>query len=889
MHQGHTAPLRGREAQLAVADRRMSAVAGGGRGVLLLDGPAGVGKSRLIAELVRRAGPSSVRTLRADAVTGPGAPFAPLLAATLGADPPVGDARTLRALSERPGAAFWVLDGLRSALRAAGPLVIVLDDMHGADADTTAAIRTLAADPALLWVLSGRRAQARPHVRELWAQLERDGAEAMTLSTLGGAASVRVVEDFVRAIARPPLLELAGAAGGNPYWILELLRGLDEEGRLPVAGGTATVTGAGLPRRVATAVGDRVHALSPIARKLVRMAAVLPRRFTTAHLAAMLRAWPADLIEPLDEAVRADLLTVDGRNLRFGHDLLRRGARAALPGSLRRALEREAADVLLRTGDAPAEAAALLARTVLPGDRAAIDTLRAAARTARDPAAASDLLVRTLDVLPPDDEARGPVIVEALVQSHRAARFERTRELAGRARAELLPAEQNAELLLHLSTMADRPAGERAADNRAALALRGTTPRLRGRHHAWLACNLVLDGDLAEADRLARAASTGAGAGLARLVVASVHAARGAGTLASAELDRLLSEPPEPDDPHAGLHGLLTANLLHHLGRTGDATAAFTESLRQARRDHDGPLQGLCTQLSAMAHLMSGRLDESRALALGSAADLAPALRMTTIAALAHYLGDPGLARTAVSLAKQLRTGEGLVERRWATRVLAADAAARADAGTAARLLRDDPLLPAAPPLPTDLAFLTMATRVALTAADAGLLERCTAAAVTLEQGAADAPAFAAAAAQIHGMIAGDAEQLLTAAKLQNAAGRPLLAASAIEDAGGADHLTQALEIYEEAGAAGDAQRVRKSLREQGRRRPARPDSGWASLTTSELKVVRLIATGTTNRRAAEQLSLSPHTVNTHVRHVFTKLGVTSRVQLAHLLRDNGG
>ena len=68
-----------------------------------------------------------------------------------------------------------------------------------------------------------------------------------------------------------------------------------------------------------------------------------------------------------------------------------------------------------------------------------------------------------------------------------------------------------------------------------------------------------------------------------------------------------------------------------------------------------------------------------------------------------------------------------------------------------------------------------------------------------------------------------------------------------------------------------------------------RSADGWASLTDAELKVVRLVAAGATNRTAAQQLFLSPHTVSTHVRHAFAKLGIRSRVQLANILRDNDG
>jgi len=60
------------------------------------------------------------------------------------------------------------------------------------------------------------------------------------------------------------------------------------------------------------------------------------------------------------------------------------------------------------------------------------------------------------------------------------------------------------------------------------------------------------------------------------------------------------------------------------------------------------------------------------------------------------------------------------------------------------------------------------------------------------------------------------------------------------------------------------------------------------SLTDSELKVVHLIAEGSTNRTVAQQLHLSPHTVKTHVRHAFAKLGISSRVELTQLIRGSG-
>ena len=68
---------------------------------------------------------------------------------------------------------------------------------------------------------------------------------------------------------------------------------------------------------------------------------------------------------------------------------------------------------------------------------------------------------------------------------------------------------------------------------------------------------------------------------------------------------------------------------------------------------------------------------------------------------------------------------------------------------------------------------------------------------------------------------------------------------------------------------------------QRGRGQRKRPTSGWASLTPTELDVVRLVSDGLANNDIAARLFVSPRTVQTHLTHVYTKLGLTSRVQLA--------
>lgn len=126
---------------------------------------------------------------------------------------------------------------------------------------------------------------------------------------------------------------------------------------------------------------------------------------------------------------------------------------------------------------------------------------------------------------------------------------------------------------------------------------------------------------------------------------------------------------------------------------------------------------------------------------------------------------------------------------------------------------------------------------------------------------------------------------------------RPLELGLACEDAGAAladtgqvdaavPVLDQALALYERLEATRDLDRTQASLRGLGIRRGrrgarTRPQLGWESLTPTEQRVVDLVAEGFTNPQIGERLYVSPRTVQTHLAHVFAKLGISSRAQLA--------
>ena len=103
-----------------------------------------------------------------------------------------------------------------------------------------------------------------------------------------------------------------------------------------------------------------------------------------------------------------------------------------------------------------------------------------------------------------------------------------------------------------------------------------------------------------------------------------------------------------------------------------------------------------------------------------------------------------------------------------------------------------------------------------------------------------------------------------------------------------AERLEMAFDACSAHGSCADAHRVARQLNSLGvHRRVARrrAQTGWDSLTDSELRVLELVADGATNREAASELCVSPHTVNTQMRSVYTKLDIHSRAELVNLAR----
>jgi DNA-binding CsgD family transcriptional regulator len=919
-----TPPIRGRAGELKVIGALVTGLVQGHGGVLVIEGPPGIGKSRLLTEALALADKTGVRTLFGEAFEyQQTVPFFALFMATLRADPPVGDADALRRLGGSADLRYWVVHDLADAIHAAAaqiPLAIVLEDIHWADNSTLMALRSLATarpDMPVLWVLTVRTGAGGPVVQETLSVLHRADAAVVQVTAMSPGAVADMVCDTVSANADASLLNLAAKAHGNPFLVGELVGGLDEEGRLSVSGGRAVATGHELPRRLGAGMQQRLDLLSAGASEVVRVAAVLPDRFSAGLLAAMLERQPASLMSALEEAVRADLLVDDGEQLRFRHDLLREATRQSLPQSLRRAMERQSASTMLSMGAAPAEVATQLARSAEPGDREAIDALRQAAQSVghSDASAAADLSKRALDLLAADDAHHGQLVAETVGLLNRASRYPEAEELAVAALSEVASPEQEAEIRLRLPTLNKHSTQRRVEENRRALQLGDISEVTRARHLAYLAYNLTFHDPLrqrraAATEAAAAAASTGdlESEMVADVTFALLECGEGYPGRSVRRLEELcaLARTSDAAAAHdfAAMHYSL---LLVVVGRLDDAAVRVADGTAQVRREGNAMALDIWVALDGMVHLAAGRLSAARV----SAESLAPPartgaterdmMRMVVLAEVAVRTDDRTLLEQMVNDARDAySTGSSVV--RWvAAHVLALAAWQRDDVQDAMRWLADITLFEASF-WPQVLDQVVLGARVASAAGDAGLRARVLQAAELLEREQPAIPLFTGVAQYARGILEGDAQALLAAADVLHTSSRPLLYAAAAEDAGaelaraddpdeGVDQLNAAFDTYVHHEALAEARRVGRALRALGVERrivsQPRAKGGWGSLTASELKVVNLIAQGATNQSVAAQLHLSLHTVKTHVHNAFAKLGINSRAQLAQLMHGS--
>jgi DNA-binding NarL/FixJ family response regulator len=200
-----------------------------------------------------------------------------------------------------------------------------------------------------------------------------------------------------------------------------------------------------------------------------------------------------------------------------------------------------------------------------------------------------------------------------------------------------------------------------------------------------------------------------------------------------------------------------------------------------------------------------------------------------------------------------------------------------------------------------DPALAAWLARTALAAGDREFAARAARAAQALADAHPGSPALAAAAAHSRGLTRRDPAVLAQAAAQHP---DPWARASAAEDLGvlhsrhgdrdqAIRHLKDALAGYRQTSADRDQARIRRRLRQLGIRRrhwttpPARPVTGWDSLTGTEQAVAGLVAQGLNNGQVAARMYISTHTVAHHLRQAFRKLSIASRVELTRIVIEH--
>ncbi|HEY0537493.1 MAG TPA: AAA family ATPase [Actinoallomurus sp.] len=916
-------------------------VSGAGRSVWI-EGEPGIGKSVLLESLLADAVRLGCR-VRAGAAEefGRRLPLHVMLDC-FGAEPGADDTE-LREIAELlsyagaertgdpAGVAAERLFALADRLSRAEPLILVLDDLQWADEASVLMLHRLgrlAQRRPLLIVMTCRPVPRRPDLATLKRGLIAYGAEVMSLGALAPAAVTRLTAELAGAPRPGPLLRrVADQAGGNPLYLRELVGALVRDHRVRRQDDVAELAGepadTGLPRTLVDAVCDRLGFLSADTAEMLRSAALLGSTFSVADLSAIVGRSARELTAALEEATTAGVLIDSDVLLAFRHPLIREALYERPPAGLRLALHLQAARALADAGLAVERVAAqLLSGLRGPGaapamDGWAVDWLLTAGRrlVRRAPEDAADLLGLAVGHLSTGDPRREPleaVLAPALVLLGR-------RKEAVRLTETVLAATGDPGRAAEMSWVAgwaltdgdDHRAAEAVLDR--GLRGPGVDETWSARLHAMLADTAIAAGDFGRAEaatRLALAEVDRAGdrpASAAALnAEGTVHTKRGDLASATARFDLGLAIVRQCDDPQTDdLRLRILRNRAYVLvaeNRLADADLAARELLADAERTAAPPRLAGARILAAEVHYHAGRWDEAIAEldAAAAAGDLMPAADRRWLHGLASVIhvhrDDPGGAEAHLAVAPAGGGAELFAGATYVHQARALLAGWRNLTGEAFAILAD--LFHRAGPGPVYRhTWLPSVLRLALREGDATLAQTI-AAATSGPQSAARRTAV-----DLHcaGLFASDPVTLGLAADAYRAAGRPLQLAQTIEDtavalavrgdvAGARTARAEATDLYTGLGARWDSLRADNRLRKHGVQRQRGPRrrvaTGWEALTPTELRVARLLADGHPNPDIAEMLYVSRRTVEVHVSHILTKLGVRSRLDIAREARS---
>jgi DNA-binding CsgD family transcriptional regulator len=738
------------------------------------------------------------------------------------------------------------------------------------------------------------------------------GVPELRVARLELAATRTLVEGLGgAALAGGAVETVVRMAVGNPLAAVELVGALTPAQR---AGRAAAPVALPPGSRLARAYLAGVHGLPAPTRTMLLLAATADDDELSVDMLLVAAAEEGLGAAALEPAERAGLVRVDRSVVRFGHPLARAAVYDAAPLARRRAAHEVLARVYGRAQDVFRAAWHRAAAAELPDEKLADDLADAAIDLRRRGgyAESSVAFERAAQLSAPGPARTGRLIAAA-----------RDSWLAGRP--------QQARVLLHTA--------ERSATSND---LRGRVDLLRGdielsggdvptAHGALLSAArqlLPTDRQLAieavmRAGQAASLAGDDAGyletAKLAALIrrphedpktelifeyLAGVSAViRGDAVAAGPPLRRVVEIANSCTDTSAAMWAAIAGLVLGDV-RTARAAASRAVATARARE----AVASIPQALEALVHteLAAGRYLAARPSALEglrlaeeTGQDNCASQHLAALAVLAAVDGDEETCldriRVAGARAKASGLGLGAALITWAEATLhlahgrAADAAARfrasAEAGIgrtyfASRLLTSPFYVEAASQSGDRVRARQVADVYGQWARATGyagwlaLSARC-------EGLLADGPAAEEhfrEALRLHAAAAVDFERARTELILGTSLRRQRRPGAARE------HLYEALETFTSFGARLWVERTQAELRAAGE--AVRPASAVSAdqLTAQQLQIARCVAHGATNREVAAQLYLSPRTVDHHLRNIYTKLGIRSRVELARLL-----
>jgi ATP/maltotriose-dependent transcriptional regulator MalT len=847
------------------------------------------------------------------------------------------DGRATRAAGDGRYRTQLAVRDLLEAMAATKPVVLMLDDLHWADSGSIELLGALLRRPpsgAVLLAIAFRPRQAPTRLLPALDRAERAGSLAgIEVGALDADEARQLLGGSVDHATAAWLYE---ASGGNPFYLLQLARSTRRPGQEISAADDVAFAGVEVPRPVAAAMTEELALLPDEMRRALEGAAVAGDPFEPELAAAAADLSETAVVEALDELLARDLVrhTDTPRRFRFRHPLVRRAVYEGAPGGWRLGAHERTATLLASRGASATARAHHVERSARYGDTAAIALLREAGAQAmgRAPATAAHLLEAALRLLPTTAPAskRADLLAllggahsaagqfyeahAALVESINllpadaiAARVSLTARCAGLENLIGQHADAHNRLLKALDALEDKPsaaAGTLMAELSADAFYRIEYSEMRARAERGLGVAHALGDDHA----IATAAGLSA---FGAVLSGDVEGARAHVVEAAAVVDAM-SDSELAHDLLSRSVGPLAATALY-LERLDDAARFAERALAVARATGQGQvlpilfwsgvIRAVRGELAGAAELFDVAIEIARST--GHAEGIV--WNLVGRSQTAAGGGDFETALTAAEEADALsRRSEPSFLSTWAGVALAGPLLATGSANRAADVLlaagggADLPQFPA-PWLAGGFELLAGCrlaqgrldeARSAATAAQA-VAERL---GLAMQHAVADRASAAVmlaadqadAAAELALSSADGATQVgspIDAAAARVLAGRALAAAGRREEA--VEQLERGASAFEAHGALRHRDAAERELGKLGRRRHRRTragnqdGSGIETLTERELEVAWLVVDRKTNAQIAGELFLSEKTVESHIRHLFQKLGVSSRVDVA--------